>query len=137
MVNEQPERVLGKFYTSKWRIGFWLRAILSLSLWYFLSYRHNFIQLTTRRVSQRRGNFLSGNETAMSIENITDVTLNKSLLGGIFGYGDIIIQSPGSSGAEINAVGLANAEQLRNAIFDLRDGRLDETGAPQVKGQKG
>jgi membrane protein YdbS with pleckstrin-like domain len=121
----EPERALGTWRQSKWRLGFWVRAVFTLSLWYWLVYRQNYIMLTTRRVSQRRGWLLATNETALSIENITDVTVNKGPLGSLFGYGDITIQSPGSSGSEISAIGLADPERLRGLIFDLSDGRLD------------
>jgi hypothetical protein len=92
-----------------------------------LYYRHNKITLTTRRLTQRRGSILTGNETSMSIENVTNVDVNISLLGRILNYGDITVQSAGSNAAEIQAKRLAAPEKLRESIFDLRDGRLDET----------
>ena len=122
-----PEKTLGTFRESRWSIGFWLRTIITLGLYWLLFHRFNEIVLTTRRVSQSRGNFLTHNETSMSIENITDVTVNRSALGKLLGYGDISIQSAGSSGTEISQTRLAGAERLRDAVFDLRDGRYDET----------
>ncbi len=122
-----PEKTIGTFRESRWSLGFWLRTIVTLGLYWLLFHRFNEIVLTTRRVSQSRGNFLTHNETAMSIENITDVTVNRSALGKMLGYGDISIQSAGSSGTEISQVRLAGADKLRDAIFDLRDGRLDES----------
>jgi membrane protein YdbS with pleckstrin-like domain len=124
---QEPERHLKSFRESKARFGFWWRAILTLSIWYWTVYRHNKIDLTTRRVVQQRGNWLSQNETSVLIGNVTDVTLNRSFMGKLSNYGDISISSAGSSGAEINATGLAGADELRSAIFDLRDGKLDET----------
>lgn len=127
MATNGPERTLGTFRESRWSLGFWLRTIFTLGLYWLLFHRFNEIVLTTRRVSQKRGNFLSQNETSMSIENITDVTVNRSALGAMLGYGDISIQSAGSSGTEISQTRLAGAEKLRDAVFDLRDGRFDET----------
>ena len=63
---------------------------------------------------------------ANQLTNVTDVTLNRSFFGRIFNFGDIQISSAGSAGSEISAVGLAGAEELRSAVFDLRDGRQDE-----------
>ena len=122
----EPERQLKTYRESKARFGFWWRAVLSLSLWYWTVYRHNKIDLTTRRVMQQRGNWISQNETSVLLTNVTDVTLNRSFFGRIFNYGDIQISSAGSAGSEISAVGLAGAEELRSAVFDLRDGRQDE-----------
>jgi len=125
--NMGPETVVGVWHESKAHLPFWLKTIFTLSLYYWLVYKHNDIKLTTRRVNQRRGNLFTINETSMSIENITDVDVNMSMLGRIFNYGDISIQTPGSSGAEIRVVRLSNPDKLREAIFDLRDGKLDET----------
>ncbi len=124
---QEPERTLKSFRESKARFGFWWRAILTLSIWYWTVYRHNKIDLTTRRVVQQRGNWVSQNETSILLTNVTDVTLNRSFLGKLLNHGDIMISSAGSSGAEISARGLADADELRSAIFDLRDGKLDET----------
>jgi uncharacterized membrane protein YdbT with pleckstrin-like domain len=122
-----PEKLVGVWHESKAHVRFWLLCIITLSLYYWLDYKQNEIRLTTRRVTQRRGNIFTSNETSMSIENITDVEVNMSMLGRIFNYGDISIQTAGSSGAEVSAVRLQRPDKLREAIFDLRDGKLDET----------
>lgn len=127
MTMNSPEKVVGTFRESRWSIGFWLRTIFTLGLYWFLFHRFNEIVLTTRRVTQKRGSLLSQNETSMSIENITDVTVNRSALGSILGYGDISIQSAGSNSTEIAQTRLAGAAKLRDAVFDLRDGKFDET----------
>lgn len=121
-----PEKNVGTWYGSKASLKFWLLAIITLSLYYWFVYKHNYISLTTRRVTQHKGSILTSNETAVTIENITDVVVNTSMLGQMFGYGDISIQTSGSTGTEIYFVRLANAAKLRDLIFDVRDGRLDE-----------
>lgn len=131
-----PERTLKVFKESKWRPGFWVRAILSLSIWYWTVYIHNRIELTNRRIIQKRGTWLSRNETSILLANITDVTVNQSFLGRVFNYGDIAISSAGSSGAEIAKLGISDAPHLRDLVFDLRDGRLDETQIAQVMEKK-
>jgi uncharacterized membrane protein YdbT with pleckstrin-like domain len=134
--SNSPERTLKVFKESKWRPGFWIRTILTLSIWYWTVYIHNRIELTNRRVVQKRGTWLSRNETSILLANITDVSVNQSFLGRIFNYGDISISSAGSSGAEIAKFGISSAPQLRDLVFDLRDGRLDETQIAQVLEKK-
>ncbi|KXK23838.1 MAG: Bacterial membrane flanked domain protein [Chloroflexi bacterium OLB15] len=120
------EQTLHIFRESKWRFMFWIKSIISLSLWYWSVYRHNYIALTTEKVIQRRGSWISHNETAIYIRDIRDVTTNSSIWGKIFNYGDIILSSSGGMGAEIKAIGLAGADTARQLVFDLRDGRLDD-----------
>lgn len=121
----EPERQLGMWRQSRWYGMFWFRTIFTLGLWTLLYWQHNFIQLTSRRVTQRRGMWLTSNETSLAIENVTDVTVNKGLLGSILGYGDISISTAGSSSSEVVAKAIPNPERLRDLIFDLSDGRLD------------
>lgn len=123
----EPERVIGTWYGSKSNAQYWLQTILTLTLYHWLIHQHNSITLSTRRVTQKRGNFLTANETSISMENITNVDVNQSLLGRIFNYGDIVIQTAGSGNAEILFVRLANPIKLRESVFDLKDGRYDET----------
>jgi hypothetical protein len=127
MQNMQQEKTIGTFRESRWSAGFWGRTLITLGLYWLLYHRFNEIELTTRRVTQKRGNFMSQSETSIAIDNITDVTVNRSALGGMLGYGDISIQSAGSSGTEIAQNRLAGSDKLREAIFDLRDGKYDES----------
>src|SRR5829696_7975298 len=105
-MTQGPEKVIGEWHESKATLRFWLLSIFTLSLYFWLFYRHNAIRLTTRRVTQSRGSIFTQNDTSASIENITNVDVNISFLGRIFGYGDINIQTAGSSGAEIQALRL-------------------------------
>jgi len=124
--NMGAERKIGEWRRSRATWGFWWRTITTLGLYFFLLWRRNQIELTTRRVSQRRGNVLGGSTTTMSLENITDINLDVPPLGAVFNYGHITIQSAGSTEAEISFRGLAGAKKLRETIFDLKDGKLDE-----------
>ena len=123
---QSPEKHIAVFRRSPRSWGFWWRTIVTLGIYVLTNWRLNQISLTTRRLTQRRGNILTGNETAMSLERVTDINVNKSLLGSIMGYGDIIIQSAGSDSAEISFTSLQNPDKLRELIFDVKDGRLDE-----------
>ncbi len=122
-----PEKDVAVFRRSPATLGFWWRTIFTLGLYLLTLWRLNEIHVTTRRITQRRGNILSGNETSMSLANITDVSVDKSVFGSIFGYGNIVVQSAGSDRAEISFNGLQKPDKLRELIFDLKDGRLDET----------
>lgn len=125
-MTQGPEKNIGEWHESKVTLRFWLLSIVTLSLYYWLFFRQNVIRLTTRRIVQRRGSIFTQNDTSTSIENVTNVDVNIGFLGRIFGYGDITIQTAGSSGAEIQALRLQRPDKLRDAIFDLRDGKLDE-----------
>jgi len=94
---------------------------------HWLHYRHNAITLTTRRITQMRGSIFTSNETSISVNNVTNIDVNISLLGRFFNYGDISIQSAGSDATEIYFVRLAHPTRLREIIFDLKDGKYDET----------
>jgi hypothetical protein len=123
---QEPERVIEEFRATRISLGFWIPVILTLGIYYVLWHRYNKIILTTRRVTQMRGNIFTQNETTISLQNVTDVTINRSLIGKILGFGDIVIQSAGSGSAEIDFRGIRDPERLRNLIYDLRDGRLDD-----------
>jgi len=124
-MSEQPEVFIGNWRRSVWTGGFWWRTLATLGLYWLLLWRRNQITVTSRRVTQRRGNILGGDETAMTIQNITDISVNTPPLGAVLGYGDIQIQSAGSAGAEISFQGLGGAKRLREVLFDLKDGKLD------------
>jgi uncharacterized membrane protein YdbT with pleckstrin-like domain len=121
------ERDVATWYESTWSLQFWGKTLLTLSLYYWFVHRHNYIHLTNRRLTQKRGNFLSASETTISIDKITNIDVNASLLGRLFGYGDVTIQSAGSDASEVLFVRLARPFKLRDALFDLRDGKYDET----------
>ena len=123
---QQREVTIGEWRRSVKTWGFWWRTITSLGMYYLVLWRRNQITLTNRRVAQRRGNVLGGDETTMNLENITDISLDIPPMGAMFNYGHITIQSAGSTGAEISFKGLGGAKRLRETIFDLQDGKVDE-----------
>ncbi|MFP4320890.1 MAG: PH domain-containing protein [Anaerolineales bacterium] len=122
----EREETIGVWRRSVWTWGFWWRTIVTLTLYYWILWRRNQITVTTRRISQRRGNILGGDETTLSIVNVTDVSIDTPPLGAVFGYGNIEVQSAGSNEAEITFNGLGRARKLREVIFDLKDGTPDE-----------
>jgi len=130
--NQQGEQKIGVWRRSMWTWGFWWRTITTLTLYVWVLWRRNQITVTTRRVSQRRGNILGGDETALSIENITDISIDTPPLGAIFGYGDIQVQSAGSTEAEISFQGLGRVKKLREVLFDLKDGVADQAAKKEM-----
>ena len=98
------EKVIGVWHESKAHFRFWFMCVITLSLYYWLVYKHNNITVTTHRVTQKLGNAINSNEVSLALEHITDVDVNVSLLGRIFHYGDISIQTAGGASAEILAM---------------------------------
>ena len=118
----QREEIIAEFRRSARTLGFWWRVLITAGLYVVLLWRRNVITVTNRRVIQRTGNIVGGEETSMQIGRITDVTVRKGVLGAILGYGLIEVQSAGSAGAEIRFEGIAQPDRLKDTIFDLQDG---------------
>src|SRR5687767_10625342 len=121
-----PEKIIGVWRRSMMSPGFWARTIGTVGMYPLLLWRKNQITLTNRRVMQRVGNVLGGKEISISLENITDVTIDTSTAGALLGYSNVRIQSAGSTTAEIAFEGIADSNKLRQAIFDLQDGKADD-----------
>lgn len=123
----QREEIVAEFRRSTRTLGFWIRSIFTFGMYYFLLWRRNEITVTTRRVIQRTGNIIGGQETSIQLSRITDVTVRTGTFGAIFGYGEIQIDSAGTSGSEIRFEGIARPHKLKDVIFDLQDGILDDS----------
>ena len=121
----EQEKKIGEWRRSKMAPGYWGRSVATLGIYPLLLWRKHKITLTTHRVSLHSGGIIGSSETSISIENITDVSVDQSATGAILGYSAVRIQSAGSSAAEIAFNDLADADKLKNAIFDLKDGKLD------------
>lgn len=121
------EEVIAEFRRSTRTVGFWVRTIGTLGMYWLLLWRRNVITVTTRRVIQRTGNIIGGQETSMQISRITDVTVKTAWIEALMGFGRIEIQSAGSSGPEIAFPGIAKPHKLKDLIFDLQDGNYDGT----------
>lgn len=68
------------------------------------------------RVIHRSG-VLGKTERSIPIDRVQDVAISQGMLGRIFGYGDIRIESSGSSGTEIEVMGFSRPNKIRNAIL--------------------
>lgn len=125
----QREEKVAEFRRSVWHIGFWVRTILTLTLYYWILWRRNKITLTTRRVVQRKGNVIGGEEVSINLDRIQDIRVRTGVAGTVFRFGLIEIQSSGSGQAEISFDGLNRPHKLKEMIYDLQDGQLD--GGPE------
>lgn len=123
---DQREVEVGIWRRSTWTLHFWSRTIMTLGFYWLTYYQWNYIRVTNRRVTQHNRDFLGGNQTSVAIGEITDVSIDIPPMGDIFQYGHIKIQTAGTNKAEISFTRLHAARQLRDVIFDLQDGTLDE-----------
>lgn len=130
------EKLIGNWRRSTFTGGFWWRTIVTLGLYWLLLWRKNQITVTTHRIMQRRGNLLGGSETAISMENVTDISITTPPMGAILGYGDIRIQSAGSDNAEISFQGLGRVKKLREILFDLKDGKIGDAAREMMEKNK-
>jgi uncharacterized membrane protein YdbT with pleckstrin-like domain len=106
--------------------GNWIwRMPLTLGL-YYLWWKAHHIEVTTRRLILRQGVF-SRQERSVALDQILDVVVTKGFLGRLFNFGDISIQTAGSTGTEFHFEHVANPLDLRDTIYQaqeaLRQGR--------------
>lgn len=123
----QREEVIAHYRRSVWTGGFWWRILATLGLYLYL-WNRNKITLTNRRLIQRRGGILGGEEVSVNLGRITDIRVKTGPLGAILGFGLFEVQSAGSNEAEISFDGLTRPHRLKDQIYDLQDGSLD--GSP-------
>jgi membrane protein YdbS with pleckstrin-like domain len=123
-MNQQREEIVAQYRRSVWTGGFWWRVIVTLGLYLYL-WNRNKITLTNRRIVQRRGGILGGEETSLNLTRITDIRVKTGPLGAILKHGLFEVQSAGSDSAEISFEGLSHPHKLKDQIYDLQDGTLD------------
>jgi hypothetical protein len=124
----EQEKILAHFRRSKWTGGFWWRTLVSLGFYWAVIWRRNQITLTNRRLVERRGSVLGGDEVSVNLNRITDIRVKTSALGALLKYGLFEVQSAGTDQAEVTFNGLAHPHKLKDMIYDLQDGSLD--GSP-------
>jgi uncharacterized membrane protein YdbT with pleckstrin-like domain len=115
------ETRIGEWRRSRWSLSFWVRTIATLGIYYFFLWRRNQITLTDKRVVQRTGNIIGGDEMSITIGNITNMAIKKSVMGAILDFADIKIDSAGGDEAQILFKNLGRAESLRDAIYSQQN----------------
>lgn len=102
-----------------------------LAIWWWwlfvpiLTWRSRSFEVTDKRIVIRRG-VLSKKERSVRLENILDVALDRSLFARMFGYGDIYVETAGSSGTEFVFKRIAQPEEVRSAIYAAQERRVKE-----------
>ncbi|MCI0714257.1 MAG: PH domain-containing protein [Chloroflexi bacterium] len=124
MSESREEVVISQYRRSVWTGGFWWRMIVTLGLYLYL-WNRNKITLTNRRIVERRGGILGGEEISLNLARITDIRVKTGPLGAILKHGLFEVQSAGSDSAEISFEGLSHPHKLKDQIYDLQDGSLD------------
>jgi hypothetical protein len=87
--------------------------------------------ITDQRVLFIEG-ILNVRVSAIPLQKVTDTTFSKTLAGRIFGYGDLMLDSPGEHGGLSMLVDLPRPDQMYRLITSLVVGRVwDRTQQPQ------
>lgn len=130
-----PERVIGVWRRSMTSPGFWVRVLLTLTLYYWLFWERNKIMLTNRRITQFKPLIVGGSEISLAIENITEVNIHTPPLGALLGFADVKIQTPGGNqAAEIDFRAVARPAELKAAVFEQQDRRRRRGWRPATEG---
>lgn len=97
-----------------------LAVILALvgGVWQYAFYARARYVVTTRRVRSSRS-FLAKRVYDFRLEGLTDVTLKRTILGRLFGYGALHLAS--TSGDRLTLRGLRNPEETRELIDRARE----------------
>lgn len=123
-VEPNPEREIGTWRRAMSSPGFWLRVIVTFTMYYWLFWERNKIVLTNRRITQYKPLLVGGDEVSIALENITEVRLSTPPLGALLGFADVRIQTAGASNApEIFFRAIDRPDVLKEAIFRYQDSR--------------
>jgi uncharacterized membrane protein YdbT with pleckstrin-like domain len=107
----------------------WPKVVFTLTL-YFWWWRKKRLELTTKRLIFRKG-LLSRTERSVRLENVLDVEVRRSLLGRIFGYGAIDIETAASGRAEFGMRGCSHPGAFRDALIAAQERQRAEEAERQ------
>jgi uncharacterized membrane protein YdbT with pleckstrin-like domain len=101
---------------SAWTLYFWIKFVLSLglSLMWWLGTK---LSVTDRRVIWKKGLF-GMRERSIPLRQVQDVSVQQGILGRMFGYGTVRIESAGGPRTEIVAFNISRPTEIRDAILD-------------------
>lgn len=82
-----------------------------------LSWTNNMYFLTEKHIIQRKG-ILHVEEDIFHFNNIRSISINQSIFGKIFRYGDIMLKTSASGGyqGDVSMTGIANPEKYEKMI---------------------
>lgn len=109
------EKILLEVRESPWSPLFWIRVIFTIGL-YVVAWEARKLVVTTHRVVWRKGVF-GKRERTIPLARVQDISVEYGLLGEIFNYGTVHVESAGGPFAEIVASNVAHPNVVREVIF--------------------
>src|SRR3954452_16750958 len=112
------EQEIMRVHESGKTLKLWLKMILTLGL-YAIPWRSRSWILTDRRLIRHTG-VLNIQERSIPLKNIQDVNYTASLLGRMFNYGNLDVESAGQEDQEA-MINVGRAADFRAAIFEAME----------------
>jgi len=103
-----------------------LFGIVAIVAW--LGWNSRRFTVTDRRVVLDTG-FFSRNSKVISLDRVQDIATNQGLLGRIFGYGRVEIDSAGAAGAEVLSA-IPRPQRFRDAVFAHSENMRTQSASP-------
>lgn len=105
----------------------WLAWLASVGwlVWRFVGWSVTYFVITEYRVTLISG-VLNRRVAMMPLEKVSDITLDRSLLGRLLGYGTIVLESTGQDQALRNVIYMPYPEQLYLDISSMISVAKDE-----------
>ena len=116
VVNTEQE--IMRVHESGKTFKFWLKMIFTLGL-YAIPWRSRCWILTDRRLIRHTG-VINIQERSIPLKNIQDVNYTSSLLGRMFNYGNLDVESAGQDDQEA-MINVGRAADFRAAIFEAME----------------
>ncbi|GGQ37518.1 putative membrane protein YdbT with pleckstrin-like domain [Actinomadura coerulea] len=108
-----------------WIWWLWLITVCYLA-WKVISWSVDFFLVTEHRVMVVNG-VLNRNVAMMPLAKVTDIALNRSVLGRVFGYGEFVMESAGQKQALRNVGFMPYPEQLYLEVSSVIFGTVEES----------
>lgn len=119
-------------------IWFWLKIVATLGL-YTIAWRSRSWILTDRRLIRHTG-VINIQERSIPLKNIQNVDYSASLIGRMFNYGNLRVESAGDSDDDAEQmVNVGRAGEFRARIFEAMEhyGSSDYPGRPREQAAQG
>jgi uncharacterized membrane protein YdbT with pleckstrin-like domain len=117
---------------SKRHLSFWFKSIFTLSIWYWTTWRSNYLALTARAVVRHEG-FINRHERAIPLNHVQDTSVTTGFFSNLLGVGNIRIESAGGTGTEIVMKNIDKPEEFRTRLFEQIDKFLADEGDEPAK----
>jgi phosphotransferase system glucose/maltose/N-acetylglucosamine-specific IIC component len=120
IINGAPISVFTGDWLWIWLIGALISALIALSVWY--RYHHSTWIITDRRlIDSDQSNPLNRHTTSAELNNIMTMNMQqRGIAASMFRYGDVLVETPASSGA-MALRGVAQPQEVLNMISQARD----------------